>query len=139
MNLVDRGVFGMSPKQSVSLMFPVTITGPVIATPRAMPNTWLSLHEAVSAFKRGFILDVLSHFGGNRSRTAAALGIERTSLLRLIRDLSIAPVPRPQRDEPAASMGDHERTKVCPRCHVDLLRSREGFVTTTGVNERDEL
>ena len=89
-----------------------------------MPETWVSLHEAMSAFKRRFILDVLSHFDGNRSRTAAALGIERTSLLRLIRDLSIAPVPRPQRDRPAVSTGDHEFMNVCPRCHVDLLRSR---------------
>jgi len=91
--------------------------------PPAMPDTWLSLHEAVSAFKRTFILDVLSHFGGNRSRTAAALGIERTSLLRLIRDLSIAPVPRPprpQEDRPAASTDDDEVMKVCPRCRVDL-------------------
>jgi hypothetical protein len=38
-----------------------------------MPDTWISLHEAVSAFKRRFILDVLAHFDGNRSRTAAAL------------------------------------------------------------------
>jgi hypothetical protein len=96
-----------------------------------MPETWVSLHEAMSAFKRRFILDVLSHFDGNRSRTAAALGIERTSLLRLIRDLSIAPVPRPERDRPAAPMGDHEFMNVCPRCHVDLLRSRvlESFTT----------
>lgn len=96
-----------------------------------MPDTWISLHEAVSAFKRRFILDVLAHFDGNRSRTAAALGIERTSLLRLLRDLSIAPVPRPQRGRPAASTGDHEFMKVCPRCHVDLLRSRvlESFTT----------
>jgi len=106
-------------------MFSVRITGPVIATTTGMPDTWISLHEAVSAFKRRFILDVLSHFDGNRSRTAAALGIERTSLLRLIRDLSIAPAPRPQQDSPAAPTGDHEFMKVCPRCRVNLLRSRD--------------
>jgi Response regulator containing CheY-like receiver, AAA-type ATPase, and DNA-binding domains len=96
-----------------------------------MPDTLVSLHEAVSAFKRGFILHVLSQFDGNRSRTAAALGIERTSLLRLIRDLGIASVPRPQRGRPAASTGDHGSMKVCPRCHVDLLRTRvlESFLT----------
>jgi len=112
-------------------MFPVRITGPVIATPPAMPDAWVSLHEAVSAFKRMFILDVLSHFDGNRSRTAAALGIERTSLLRLIRDLSLSPLPRPQRGRPGASRGNHESMKVCPRCQVDLLRSRvlESFTT----------
>jgi DNA-binding NtrC family response regulator len=50
----------------------------------------LPLHEAVSAFKRKLVLDVLEHFSGNRSRAAAALKIERTSLLRLIRELEIA-------------------------------------------------
>jgi Response regulator containing CheY-like receiver, AAA-type ATPase, and DNA-binding domains len=96
-----------------------------------MPDTLISLHEAVSAFKRRFILHVLSHFDGNRSRTAAALGIERTSLLRLIRDLGIAPAPRPQRGRPAASTGDHGSMKVCAKCHVDLLRTRvpESFPT----------
>jgi DNA-binding NtrC family response regulator len=54
----------------------------------------VSLHEAVSAFKRRLILEALSRFDGNRSRAAAALGIERTSLLRLIRDLEIDEAPQ---------------------------------------------
>jgi DNA-binding NtrC family response regulator len=55
------------------------------------------LHEAIHEFKRKVVLDTLAHFSGNRSRAAAALQIERTSLLRLLRELEIAevvPAPR---------------------------------------------
>jgi DNA-binding NtrC family response regulator len=68
-----------------------------------------SLHEAVNTFKRQFILDALSSFDGNRSRAAAALGIERTSLLRLIRDLRIDEAPRGRRGRPSSAV---------PRPHV---------------------
>ena len=61
------------------------------------------LQEAISEFKRKVVLDTLARFSGNRSRAAAALQIERTSLLRLLRELEIAevvPAPRgrPGRD-----------------------------------------
>ena len=55
------------------------------------------LHAAISEFKRKVVLDALAQFSGNRSRAAAALQIERTSLLRLIRELEIGevvPAPR---------------------------------------------
>jgi hypothetical protein len=88
-----------------------------------MPSALLPLHEAVSAFKRQLIIDTLSSFNGNRSRAAAALGIERTSLLRLIRDLELEAVPRGQRGRPARS-GErpHPFSKTCRRCHIDALR-----------------
>jgi len=57
----------------------------------------VSLHEAMMEFKRKVVLDALAHYSGNRSRAAAALQIERTSLLRLLRELEIAevvPAPR---------------------------------------------
>ena len=52
-----------------------------------MGSRELSLHEAVSAFKRNLVRAALAAHDGNRSRAAAALKIERTSLLRLIREL----------------------------------------------------
>ena len=52
----------------------------------------LPLHEALAAFKRKLVLEALARFSGNRSRAAAALKIERTSLLRLLRELEIADV-----------------------------------------------
>jgi hypothetical protein len=94
-------------------------------SPPAMPSALLPLHEAVSAFKRQLIIDTLSSFNGNRSRAAAALGIERTSLLRLIRDLELEAVPRGQRGRPARSEErPHPFSKTCRRCHIDALRSK---------------
>ena len=70
----------------------------------------IAMHEAVSAFKRTLVLEALTASGGNRSRAAAALKIERTSLLRLIRELGMSRAlpdgrrgrprsPRPQEDD----------------------------------------
>jgi len=82
------------------------------------------LHEAISAFKRRLILHALSRHDGNRSRAAAALGIERTSLLRLIRELDIDDRRRGQRGRSETPPTSHPFTKHCRRCHIDLLRTR---------------
>jgi DNA-binding NtrC family response regulator len=54
-------------------------------------------------FKRQLVLETLAIHEGNRSRAAAALMIERTSLLRLIRELGITEVPHGQRGRPPSS------------------------------------
>lgn len=61
------------------------------------------LHEAMAAFKRELIRRTLQRYDGNRSYAATALGIERTSLLRLIRDLGIEGVPAAHNGRPHAS------------------------------------
>lgn len=61
----------------------------------------IPLHEAMMEFKRKVVLDALAHYSGNRSRAAAALQIERTSLLRLLRELEIAEVVPAPRGRPA--------------------------------------
>lgn len=63
----------------------------------------LPLQEAVSAFKRALVRQTLAAHAGNRSRAAAALKIERTSLLRLIRALGIADLPDAHRGRPPRS------------------------------------
>jgi DNA-binding NtrC family response regulator len=65
-----------------------------------MASRELRMHEAMSAFKRALVLEALAANGGNRSRAAAALQIERTSLLRLIRELGISELPGPHRGRP---------------------------------------
>jgi Nif-specific regulatory protein len=55
-------------------------------------------HGAVSEFKRHLIEATLCQMGGNRTRTARALGLQRTYLLRLIRELNVtAPPVAPRR------------------------------------------
>ena len=67
-------------------------------------NPVASYHEEVDNFKRQLIRATLEAHGGNRTHAARALGLQRTYLLRLIREYHIA-VPkavRPQAREPCA-------------------------------------
>ncbi|OGL02539.1 MAG: hypothetical protein A3D33_10530 [Candidatus Rokubacteria bacterium RIFCSPHIGHO2_02_FULL_73_26] len=60
-------------------------------------------HGAVSRFKRRLIEATLHQTRGNRTHAARALGLQRTYLLRLIRDLGVAaPPPPPRRRRHAA-------------------------------------
>jgi DNA-binding NtrC family response regulator len=64
-------------------------------------------HAAVEEFKRGLIASTLRRTGGNRTRAARLLGLQRTYLARLIRDLGLAdraapPVPAAAPGPPAA-------------------------------------
>ena len=43
-----------------------------------------SFQQQVSAFKRGLITDALKRTGGNRMKAAKMLGIDRTSLKRIL-------------------------------------------------------
>ena len=47
-------------------------------------------HGAVCDFKRRLIEATLHQMRGNRTHTARALGLQRTYLLRLMRDLKVA-------------------------------------------------
>jgi Nif-specific regulatory protein len=42
------------------------------------------MEEAINQFKRDFIIQNLDHTGGNRSKAAKIMGIQRTYLSRLI-------------------------------------------------------
>jgi two-component system nitrogen regulation response regulator NtrX len=59
------------------------------------------LHEARDAFERGFILKALARQQGNISRTAEALGVERSNLYRKMRALGIAAPRGSDREEDA--------------------------------------
>ena len=62
-------------------------------------------HGAVSDFKRRLIEATLHQARGNRTHAARTLGLQRTYLLRLIRELRVAAPPPPTRTAraPAAS------------------------------------
>ncbi len=60
-------------------------------------------HAAVEEFKRGLIASTLRRTGGNRTRAARLLGLQRTYLARLIRDLGLADRAAPP--VPAAAPG----------------------------------
>jgi len=48
-----------------------------------------AFHEAVLAFKRDFLRAALARTNGNRTRAASALGLQRTYLSRLLKDLGL--------------------------------------------------
>ena len=60
-------------------------TGPA----RPLPG----FHGAVSDFKRRLLEATLTQAGGNRTRAARALGLQRTYLLRLIREFDVRVPP----------------------------------------------
>ena len=65
----------------------------------------LSYKDAVVRFKRDFLARSLARFSGNQTRTAEALGLQRTFLSRLMRTLGLA---RAKGDEDADPAGDGE-------------------------------
>jgi DNA-binding NtrC family response regulator len=70
---------------------PAATIDPCLAPPGA------GYHGAVSDFKRRLIEATLRQMHGNRTHAARALGLQRTYLLRLIRDLGVAAPPPPTR------------------------------------------
>jgi DNA-binding NtrC family response regulator len=68
---------------------------PAIITPCG--DRAVSFHGAVYDFKRKLIEASLHRAQGNRTHAARALGLQRTYLLRLIRELGVAVPPRRRR------------------------------------------
>jgi DNA-binding NtrC family response regulator len=61
-----------------------------------MSQVLQTYHEAVTNFKRELLRSVLAAHGGNRTRAARALGLQRTYLLRLLREFALS-IPPPAR------------------------------------------
>jgi two-component system nitrogen regulation response regulator NtrX len=61
----------------------------------------IPLHEARERFEREYILKALAAQQGNISRTAEALGVERSNLYRKMRAFGIAPSRRLEGEEEA--------------------------------------
>ena len=73
------------------------------SSPTAPPTGRLGYHDAVTEFKRRLIEGTLRQAQGNRTHAARALGLQRTYLLRLIRELGVAAPPPPPRGRHAGA------------------------------------
>ena len=60
---------------------------PEILAPAPAPDGGLPLKAALRAYKRAYVRAALDAAGGNRTRAAAALGVQRTFLSRLLRQM----------------------------------------------------
>ncbi len=68
------------------------VMAPAVSLPRpaaATPAAVRPLYEARDAWERDYLLQALAAFDGNMSRTADALGVERSNLYRKMRGLGI--------------------------------------------------
>jgi two-component system, NtrC family, nitrogen regulation response regulator NtrX len=77
------------------------LEGAAEAPPEAAGGV-VPLHEAREQFERDYILRALAAQQGNMSRTAEALGVERSNLYRKMRAFGIAPVRRAEGEEEPA-------------------------------------
>jgi two-component system, NtrC family, nitrogen regulation response regulator NtrX len=64
-----------------------------------VPRAVVPLHEARDQFERDYILKALASQHGNISRTAEALGVERSNLYRKMRAFGITPARRTEEEE----------------------------------------
>ena len=79
---------------------------PVPPPAPAAPKPVVGFHGAVGEFKRRLIEATLAQAGGNRTRAARALGLQRTYLLRLMREFQIhSPPSAPPRRSDAGPAG----------------------------------
>jgi len=81
------------------------------ALPTAPARPLPGFHGAVSDFKRRLIEATLAQSGGNRTRAARALGLQRTYLLRLIRDFEIRIPPAALPSRPGAAPAPPRQTR----------------------------
>ncbi|MBI2884156.1 MAG: sigma-54-dependent Fis family transcriptional regulator, partial [Candidatus Methylomirabilis oxyfera] len=86
-NFIERAVVLSTRDRITSEDLPLTVLAgapesPIGETPR-------DFHEAVVAYKRQLIREALHRSGGNQSRAATSLGLQRTYLSRLIKELQV--------------------------------------------------
>ena len=98
-NVIERLMI-MVPGDTITLADLSFLEGAVGASP-PIPGAVAPLHEARDRFERDYILRALAAQHGNISRTAEALGVERSNLYRKMRAFGIAPARRLDGEEEA--------------------------------------
>ena len=91
-NVVERLMI-MVPGDTITLSDLSFLDGAAAAV-ASVPGHVVPLHEARDQFERDYILRTLAAQQGNISRTAEALGVERSNLYRKMRAFGIAPARR---------------------------------------------
>ncbi len=92
-NLIERLII-MVPGDTITLNDLASLDGGTLAADEQEGAPPLSLHDARERFERDYILRALAAQQGNISRTADALGVERSNLYRKMRAFGIAPARR---------------------------------------------
>jgi two-component system nitrogen regulation response regulator NtrX len=98
-NILERLVI-MVPGDTITASDLSFLDGTVVPA-EVVTGTPMPLHEARDRFERDYILRALAAQQGNISRTAEALGVERSNLYRKMRGFGIVPTRRAEDDEEA--------------------------------------
>jgi DNA-binding NtrC family response regulator len=85
-NVIERAVVLSTGPAIEPGDLPITVPA---AGPEEEQASGGAFHDAVLAFKRDFLRAALARTNGNRTRAAAALGLQRTYLSRLLKDLGL--------------------------------------------------
>ena len=90
---------GDSPDEEIGVdLLPGEIGGSTLAVVRGPGSEHfisLPLREARELFERDYLIAQINRFGGNISRTAAFIGMERSALHRKLKSLGVNPSGRP--------------------------------------------
>jgi two-component system nitrogen regulation response regulator NtrX len=97
-NVIERLII-MVPGDVIALADLTFLDGMPLAAPPAGAGPQESLHDARERFERDYILRALAAQQGNISRTAEALGIERSNLYRKMRAFGIMPARKSEDEE----------------------------------------
>jgi two-component system nitrogen regulation response regulator NtrX len=92
-NVIERLMI-MVPGDTIGLADLAFLEGGGVAAADQPGTPALPLHEARERFERDYIMRALAAQNGNISRTADALGVERSNLYRKMRAFGIAPARR---------------------------------------------
>ena len=92
-NVIERLMI-MVPGDTIALSDLAFLDGATATAADAPDAPALTLHEARERFERDYILRALAAQHGNISRTADALGVERSNLYRKMKAFGIAPARR---------------------------------------------
>jgi transposase-like protein len=101
------------------------------APPGTPPTSPAGFHGAVVEFKRRLIEATLTQLGGNRTRTARALGLQRTYLLRLMREFGIR-IPPAAMPAAARAAESPERPPAAPVPPLPEAASRRNGQVAAG-------
>ena len=95
--LLEQIARGPQGGYAVTAMTPAAHEARPVSPPASDEATTAAWHEAVRRFKRALVEQTLARTHGNRTQAARTLGLQRTYLLRLIRDLEVqAPPAQPR-------------------------------------------
>jgi two-component system nitrogen regulation response regulator NtrX len=98
-NVIER-VFILAPGDTIGVQDLAFLDGTADMIAIDGAGTVLPLHDARDRFERDYILRALAAQGGNISRTAEVLGVERSNLYRKMRSFGIAPRRAETEEEP---------------------------------------